>query len=179
MLPICSFARSASRRFALVCLLAAAGGSAVAGPALPEALRPVLERALDNPHDALSLADATLDSLDSEARFWRLLGKAAAYTLLDQSSAAKRAAKEKDEEAKRLADEKKADEEARKAEELRKADEAKKTPEEIRDGGAVAPIGVGSTGTPGGSGTVVDAEPSGVTSNVPTPIGVLPAMIHS
>lgn len=94
MLPICPLARSAWRRLALVWLLAAAGASAVAGPALPEALRPVLERALDNPHDALSLADATLDSLDSESRFWRLLGKAAAYTLLDQASAAKRAVDE-------------------------------------------------------------------------------------
>lgn len=94
MLPISSTAGFAWRRFAVACVLAAAGGGALAGPPLPEALRPVLERALDDPKDALALADASLDSLDSESRFWRLLGKAAAYTLLDQPSGAKRAVDE-------------------------------------------------------------------------------------
>src|SRR5512147_1067415 len=68
-------------------------GSAAA-PALPEPLRPLLERSLDNPREALALADATLDSLDSESRFWRLLGKAAVYTLLDRPSEAQRSVDE-------------------------------------------------------------------------------------
>lgn len=68
-------------------------GSA-ASPVLPEPLRPVLERSLDNPREALALADATLDSLDSESRFWRLLGKAAVYTLLDRPSEAQRSVDE-------------------------------------------------------------------------------------
>lgn len=78
----------------VVWLLGAAAGGALAGPALPEALHPVLVRSLDSPHEALTLADATLDTLDSESRFWRLLGKAAVYTLLDQPSAAQRAVDE-------------------------------------------------------------------------------------
>ena len=53
--------------------------------------------------------------------------------------------------------------------------------------GVADPLGLGSLVTatasidvtPAGSETVTDAEPSGVTLNVPTPIGVLPAMIHS
>jgi len=83
----------ALRRLGLACALAAvmaAPGAAIAAPGLPEPLRPLLERSLDNPRDALALADATLDSLDSESRFWQLLGKAALYTLLDQPSDAQR-----------------------------------------------------------------------------------------
>jgi len=68
--------------------------AAAAGPALPQALRPVQERALDDPHAALALADATLDTLDSESRFWRLLGKAGLFTVLDQPSAAQHAIEE-------------------------------------------------------------------------------------
>ena len=71
-----------------------ASAAALAGPAYPEALRPVQDQALDDPAAALALADATLDTLDSESRFWRLLGKAAAYTLIDQPSAAQRSVDE-------------------------------------------------------------------------------------
>ncbi len=76
-------------RLGLAAALLLAGGAAGASPALPDALRPVLERSLDNPRAALALVDdAALDVLDSESRFWRLLGKAALYTLLDRPSEA-------------------------------------------------------------------------------------------
>lgn len=82
----------------LGCAALAAGlavaNAAAAGPALPQALRPVQERALDDPHAALALADATLDTLDSESRFWRLLAKAGLFTVLDQPSAAQHAIEE-------------------------------------------------------------------------------------
>jgi tetratricopeptide (TPR) repeat protein len=84
-----------SRRLvpALAGLLASA--SIWAAPALPEPLRPVLERSLDDPRAAFALVDdAALDALDSEARFWRLLGKAALYTLLDRTSEAQRSVDE-------------------------------------------------------------------------------------
>ena len=62
-----------------------------AGPAF-NALRDRVTAAIGSKKQAL--ADATLDTLDSESRFWRLLGKAAAYTLIDQPSAAQRSVDE-------------------------------------------------------------------------------------
>lgn len=83
------------RRAGLVAAMLLAGAAVAAPPALPEALRPVLERSLDDPRAALALVDDTaLDTLDSEARFWRLLGKAALYTLLDRASEAQRSVDE-------------------------------------------------------------------------------------
>ncbi len=85
----------AMRRWAAAVLLTLPCGIAVAsGPALPQALRPVLEAALDNPRDALALAEAAAESPDPEARFWRLLGKAAVYTLLDRPQDARTAVDE-------------------------------------------------------------------------------------
>lgn len=85
--------RRLGRAFALSAALAVPA-AAPAAPGLPEPLRPLLERSLDNPREALALADATLDSLDSESRFWQLLGKAAVYTLLDRPSDAQRSVDE-------------------------------------------------------------------------------------
>lgn len=87
---------NAWRRFGRACAVAAMALPALApaAPGLPEPLRPLLERSLDNPREALALADATLDSLDSESRFWRLLGRAAVYTLLDRPSDAQRSVDE-------------------------------------------------------------------------------------
>ncbi len=80
---------------AVLCAGTAKAAEPAAGPGLPEALRPVLERSLDNPRAALSLVDdATLGTLDSESRFWRLLGKAAIYTVLDRTSDAQRSVDE-------------------------------------------------------------------------------------
>jgi diguanylate cyclase (GGDEF)-like protein len=77
------------RRAGLAAAALFAGAAVAATPALPEALRTVLERSIDNPRAAFALVDdAALDTLDSEARFWRLLGKAALYTLLDRASEA-------------------------------------------------------------------------------------------
>lgn len=81
----------AVRRWGAAMLLAMLGGQAIAEPPLPQALRPVLEAALDNPREALAQADAAADSPDPEARFWRLLGKAAVYTLLDRPQDARTA----------------------------------------------------------------------------------------
>ncbi|MBS0435600.1 MAG: GGDEF domain-containing protein [Proteobacteria bacterium] len=84
-----------SRRLvpALAGLLASA--SIWAAPGLPEPLHLVLERSLDDPRAAFALVDdAALDALDSEARFWRLLGKAALYTLLDRPSDTQRSVDE-------------------------------------------------------------------------------------
>ena len=99
LLTLAAFASSASFRVCdpmlpvLAGLLASA--SIWAAPALPEPLRPVLERSLDDPRAAFALVgDAALDALDSEARFWRLLGKAALYTLLDRTSEAQRSVDE-------------------------------------------------------------------------------------
>jgi diguanylate cyclase (GGDEF)-like protein len=71
-----------------------AAAPAAAAPALPDALRTVLEHSLDDPYGSLAVAEASLDALDSESRFWRLLGKAAAYTLLDRPSDAQRSVDE-------------------------------------------------------------------------------------
>lgn len=87
----------AARRVGRACALGAAfvlSAAAVAAPALPEPLRPLLERSLDDPRAALAQADATLDSLDSESRFWQLLGRAALYTLLDRPSDAQHSVEE-------------------------------------------------------------------------------------
>lgn len=84
-----------SRRLVPVLAGLLASASIWAAPALPEPLRPVLERSLDDPRAAFALVDdAALDALDSEARFWRLLGKAALYTLLDRTSEAQRSVDE-------------------------------------------------------------------------------------
>lgn len=84
-----------TRDLGLAAVVALPGLAAAAGPPSPEALHAVLERTLDNPREALALADdAALAPLDSESRFWRLLGKAAAYTLLDRSSDVQRSVDE-------------------------------------------------------------------------------------
>lgn len=72
-----------------------ASASIWAAPGLAEPLHLVLERSLDDPRAAFALVDdAALDALDSEARFWRLLGKAALYTLLDRPSDTQRSVDE-------------------------------------------------------------------------------------
>lgn len=81
----------ALRRWVGAMLLALATAPALAQATLPQALRPVLEAALDNPRDALALAESAPESPDPEARFWRLLGKAAVYTLLDRPQDARTA----------------------------------------------------------------------------------------
>lgn len=91
--PTVTFAAAASRWLVTV-LLVLAAMPAVAQSSLPQALRPILEAALDNPRDALALADASPDSPDPEVRFWRLLGKAAVFTLLDRPQEARNAVAE-------------------------------------------------------------------------------------
>jgi len=78
----------------LAAIMAAVAPVQAATPTLHDALRPVLERSLDDPRAALALAESTLDSLDAESRFWRLLGKAAMYTLLDRHAEAQQSVEE-------------------------------------------------------------------------------------
>lgn len=94
-LPLPATLAVALRRWGAAVVLAMPFATAMAaGPALPQALRPVLEAALDNPRDALAQAEAGPESPDPEARFWRLLGKAAVYTLLDRPQDARSAVDE-------------------------------------------------------------------------------------
>ena len=113
---------------------------------------------LGEPEPAVQHYRAFLDKQPNSDKKAEIQASIARLENAAKSAAAKRAAKEKEEEAKRLADQKKADEEARKADEARKAEEAKKKPDEVRGGanepGPAGPVGVGSTGTPGGTGTV-------------------------
>ncbi|MFT3664446.1 diguanylate cyclase [Piscinibacter sp.] len=93
--PLPTPARLAGAALALALGAAAWATTPPASPPMPEALRPVLDGALDDPRVALALVDdAALDALDSESRFWRLLGKTALYTLLDRATDAQRAADE-------------------------------------------------------------------------------------
>ena len=114
---------------------------------------------LGDPEPAIQYYRAYLDKQPGSDKKAEIEGSINRLESAAKSAAAKRAVKEKDEEAKRLAEQKKTDEEARKTEDARKAEDARKKPttppEEIKgDGGPGAGVGVGSTGTPGGSGTV-------------------------
>jgi tetratricopeptide (TPR) repeat protein len=111
---------------------------------------------LGDPEPAIQYYRAFLDKQPGSDKKAEIESSIARLENAAKSAAAKRAAKEKDEEAKRLAEQKKADEEARKADEARRAAEAKRPPDEIRKDpeGPAGPVGVGSTGTPGGTGTV-------------------------
>jgi hypothetical protein len=110
---------------------------------------------LGDPEPAIQYYRAFLDKQPGSDKKAEIEASISRLESAAKSAAAKRAAKEREEEAKA----KKAEEEARKAEDARRAEELKKKPPEpdVRkdDGaGAGAGVGVGSTGTPGGSGTV-------------------------
>ncbi len=111
---------------------------------------------LGDPEPAIQYYRAFLDKQPGSDKKGEIEASISRLENAAKSAATKRAAKEKDEEAKRLAEQKKADEEARKADEARRADEAKRKPDELRKDpeGPSGPVGVGSTGTPGGTGTV-------------------------
>ena len=113
---------------------------------------------LGEPEPAIQYYRAFIDKQPNSDKRAEIEASIARLESAAKSAAAKRAAREKEEEAKRAAEAKKAEEEARRAEEARTAEEARRPlPEETRrppTGGDDIEGGVGSTGTPGGSGTV-------------------------
>ena len=113
---------------------------------------------LGEPEPAIQHYRAFIDKQPNSDKRAEIEASIARLESAAKSAAAKRAAREKEEEARRAAEAKKAEEEARKAEELRREEEARRPlPEETRRppvGGDDIEGGVGSTGTPGGSGTV-------------------------
>ena len=113
---------------------------------------------LGDPEPAIQYYRAYLDKQPATDKKTEIEASIARLEKAAKSAAAKKAAKDQEDEAKRLAEQKKADEEARKADEARRAEEAKKKPvieEPPPSGGPDIGVGgVGSTGTPGGTGTV-------------------------
>jgi hypothetical protein len=117
---------------------------------------------LGDPEPAIQYYHAFLDKQPSSDKRAEIEASISRLENASKSAAAKKAAKDREEQAKRDAEAKKAaEDDARKAEEARKADELKQTEQSKRKpseedvgAGVGGSIGVGSTGTPGGSGTV-------------------------
>jgi Tetratricopeptide repeat len=109
---------------------------------------------LGDPEPAIQYYRAYLDKQPGSDKKTEIEASVARLEKAAKSAAAKKAAKDQEEETKRIADQKRTDEEARKAEEAKRAEDAKKKPPIDETPGGEVGTGIGSTGTPGGTGTV-------------------------